>query len=104
MKKPVQLILFGSQILCSEFLVANESPLKAFYKISLIQNNNGFSVKKESGSNGNTLDVREWIFDDIDIAIRFYNNRIRQKLNPNRKKRRYGHISQNRNRSSINCL
>jgi hypothetical protein len=45
-----------------------------------------------SGSNMNTLDIRELIFDDVDIAVKFYNNRIRQKLNPNRKKRRYCHI------------
>jgi hypothetical protein len=100
MKKPLQLTLFGSQILCSEYLVANESPQQAFYKITLIHNNKGFSVRKESGSNKNTLDIREWIFDDVDIAVKFYNNRIKQKLNPNRKKRRYCHILQNRKRSS----
>jgi hypothetical protein len=89
MRKPVQLMLFGSTILYSDYLIAEKSPKKAFYKIKLIHDNNSFSVKKESGAKGKTLDTREWSFDDIELAEKFYSQKLRQKINPNRKKRIY---------------
>jgi len=101
-KKPVQLMLFGTQLIYSDYLTANESPKKAFYKISLIQDNDRFSVKKESGAKGKTLDIREWVFDDIEIAATFYKRKIRQKLNPNRKNRKYCHVSKRRIGAKLN--
>jgi hypothetical protein len=86
-------MLFGFKILYSDYLTAEASPREAFYRIWLIQDNNLFSVKKESGSRGKAQDTREWTFDDFEIAEKFYAQKIRQKTNPNRKIRKYSRTS-----------
>lgn len=88
-RRPVQLNLFGSTILSSNYLVAGDSPRCAFYRIWLIQGAAGFMVKKESGAKNRKLDTRKWEFDQIEVAEKFYNSKIRQKTNPNRKQRKY---------------
>ena len=88
-QRPIQLNLFESTILNSEHLLADESPRGAFYRIWLIQDKASFTVKKESGTQTKKLDTREWVFDQKESAEKFYNQKVRQKTNPNRKNRKY---------------
>ena len=70
-----------------------DSPRRAFYRIWLIQDKSCFIVKKESGTKIKKLDTREWVFDQIELAEKFYNQKVRQKTNPNRKNRKYKKIN-----------
>ncbi len=88
-QKPIQLNLFESTILNSVYLLADESPRGAFYRIWLIQDKSGYTVKKESGTKKHKLDSREWAFSESERAEKFFNQKVRQKLNPKRKKRKY---------------
>ena len=88
-QKHIQLNLFEPTVINSEQLLAVDSPRCAFYRIWLIQDKSCFTVKKESGTKIKKLDTREWVFDDIEIAEKFYSQKIRQKTNPNRNTRKY---------------
>lgn len=72
------------QHIASIKLIAPESPKKAFYSLSLAKAQNGYHVAKESGFGANVLDRRVWLFQDEVRAFRFYNAKLKQKLNPNR--------------------
>ena len=93
-RRTVQLSLFDSVILESEQLKALESPREAFYNIWLIREPGpGFYVvKKESGTIHKRLDTRSWKFDKYILAKHFYQKKILEKTNPNRKTRIY-HIT-----------
>ncbi len=88
-QRPIQLNLFEPTVLFSGHLAAANSQRGAFYRIWLIQDKDSFTVKKESGTQTKKLDTREWVFDHIELAEKFYNQKIRQKTNPNRKNRKY---------------
>ena len=88
-QRPIQLNLFESTVLNSDHLAAADSPRGAFYRIWLIHDKANFTVKKESGTRKKKLDSREWVFDHIELAEKFYSQKIRQKTNPNRKCRKY---------------
>ena len=92
-QRPIQLNLFEPTIINSEQLLAVDSPRCAFYRIWLIQDKTCFTVKKESGTKKKKLDTREWVFDQIEIAEKFYSQKIRQKTNPNRKNRKYKKVN-----------
>jgi len=88
-----QLSLFPEQ-LCSAFLVATNSPKKAFYKIWIEANAGIFTVRKESGIKNRILDRRSWPFEDLARAIKLYEHRVEQKLDPERKSpRKYRLVS-----------
>ena len=93
-RRTVQLSLFDSVILESEQLKALESPREAFYNIWLIREPGPgvYVVKKESGTIHKRLDTRSWKFDNYILAKHFYQKKILEKINPNRKTRIY-HIT-----------
>jgi len=65
-------------------LIAPESPKKAFYALNLLKDEKGYHVAKESGYGASVLDRRIWLFPDEIRAFRFYNSKLKEKLNPNR--------------------
>ncbi len=74
------------KILASEYLVAENSPRKAFYRLNVIEWDYGrFEVRKESGAGQKLLDSRAWEFNDHNEAMQFFKRKIREKLNPERK-------------------
>lgn len=83
--------LFSEQV-CSAYLVADNSPQKAFYRIYIEKNDFNYVVCKESGSKGRTLDKRAWSFGSIDEARKLYGQRIKSKTNPDRKSLRKYHL------------
>ena len=91
LRRTVQLSLFDSVILESEQLKALESPREAFYNIWLIREPGPgvYVVKKESGTIHKRLDARSWNFDNYILAKQFYQKKILEKINPNRKTRIY---------------
>ncbi len=89
-----QLSLFPDQ-LCSAYLVAPDSPQKAFYRIWIERNACIYTVCKESGAKGRVLDKRSWPFEKFEEAQKLYDRRIKSKTNPDRKSpRKYQLIEQ----------
>lgn len=86
---PIQLNLFEPVVLRSEFLRSDNSPRKAFYNIWLMDDKGKYSVKKESGAQGKILNSKEWFFKDDKEAESFFQKKIREKTNPDRKDRVY---------------
>ena len=91
-----QLSLFPDR-LCSAYLVAPDSPQKAFYRIWIESNACIYKVCKESGSGAKAriLDKRSWSFEKLEQAQKMYDRRIKSKTNPDRKSpRKYQLIEQ----------
>ncbi len=86
---PIQLNLFDPAVLRSESLKAETSRRKAFYSIRLMEECGRFSVKKESGANGKTYHEKTWFFPGETEAQSFFERKIREKTNSNRKQRLY---------------
>ena len=80
----IQLELFPTQIK-STCLFAPESPKKAFYRIRLEASNGGYLVAKESGIKQTVLDRRKWRFDDLNAAEKFFEAKVKNKTDQNRK-------------------
>lgn len=93
LKYPVQLSLFDTTIIKNEYLMAPKSPREAFYNIWLIQEPWGFVVKKESGGKMKKLDTRNWSFQTLPQAERFFERKIKEKTSPDRKTRVYQRVS-----------
>ncbi len=83
-----QLPLFGV-ILQSTELVAPESPRKAFYRIWIEMEMGSYYVCKESGGLDKVLDRRRWEFETLPAAEKDLGRRVREKMRPGRKVRRY---------------
>ncbi len=79
-----QLNLFTVRV-DSAYLVAADSPRKAFYRIWIEDTGGHYNVVKESGAKGRVLDRRVWPCQDIQEAEKAYHRRIRAKTNPDRK-------------------
>ena len=92
LKNLVQLSLFDTAILKNENLKAPDSPREAFYNIWLIREPGGFVVKKESGGKMKKLDTRNWSFQTLPQAERFFERKIREKTSPDRKTRVYQRV------------
>jgi hypothetical protein len=89
-----QLSLFPDR-LCSAYLVAPDSPQKAFYRIWIESNACIYNVCKESGAKARILDKRSWSFEKLEEAQKMYDRRIKSKTNPDRKSpRKYQLIEQ----------
>ena len=89
-----QLSLFPDR-LCSAYLVAPDSPQKAFYRIWIESNACIYKVCKESGAKARILDKRSWSFEKLEEAQKMYDRRIKSKTNPDRKSpRKYQLIEQ----------
>jgi hypothetical protein len=84
MRKHEQLKLF-TQKLNSAFLVAADSPRRAFYRIWIEDTAGKIRLVKESGVRGRVLDRRIWPFTDFQEAEKAYQRRIKAKTNPDRK-------------------
>ena len=79
-----QLSLFPDR-LCSAYLLAPDSPKKAFYRIWIEKNACIYTVCKESGAGDKVLDKRSWPFETFEDAQKLYDRRIKSKTNPDRK-------------------
>ena len=93
-KMPVQLSLFDYVVLEYEQLKVLESPRGTFYNIWLIKEPwpGLYAVKKESGNSFKPLNVHLWKFDNYILAKQFYQKKILEKINPNRKTRIYSSL------------
>lgn len=89
MKKPVQLSLFEPVVLRDEYLLAIMSPRCAVYNLWLIREPGGYVVRKESGAAGKKTVGRVWAFDSLEKAETYFDKKVREKLNPDRKSRVY---------------
>ena len=83
----MQLHLFPT-VIKSAHLVAN-SPKKAFYDLSLVEDQGRYYVQKESGAGDKILDRRVWPMPDLRRAILKYNQILKEKLNPERNSKRH---------------
>ena len=92
-KKPIQLSLFDSVVLSSESLMATGSPRCAVYNIWLVREPGGYVVKKESGAAGKKMIPWVWRFGDFDQAEGFFQKKVREKVNPDRKTRVYEKVA-----------
>lgn len=70
-------------IISSAYLIA-DSKKKAFYSIFLVFSGDGYLVVKDSGIHNKVLDHRSWEIEDYESAKKFYDRKLREKLNPNR--------------------
>ena len=81
---PFQLKMFEPTVFKKIDLVAN-SPKNAFYRLWLETHiDDGYTLKKESGSGSKVLDRRQWLFKSREIAEKNFDRRVRDKLNPDR--------------------
>lgn len=69
--------------------MATRSPRCAVYNIWLIREPGGYVVKKESGAAGKKMTPRTWRFGNLDHAEGFYQKKVQEKTNPDRKTRVY---------------
>ena len=83
MRNYIQLSLFP-ETFKDTFLVAPGSPKKAFYHIWIENYRDVYFVKKESGNQNKTLDTREWVFREYDTAVKYFEKKVRDKINPQR--------------------
>lgn len=73
----------------SIYLVAVESPRKAWWYLELFEVFGNFFLFKASGIENRRLDLRQWPMPDLATAEKEFDRRVRQKLDPRRKKRKY---------------
>ncbi len=71
-------------------LYVPDSPRKAFYRLYLEFEFNNYIIRKESGIGSKVLNRRVWTYESFEKAEKSFNNRIHQKIRPDRKcSRRY---------------
>ena len=86
-----QLSLFPKTIK-SAYLEA-DSAKKAFYDISIVENEGYYCVKKRSGiADSNVLDERSWGFNNYASADKRFKNKISEKINPRSNRKRIYNI------------
>jgi hypothetical protein len=61
-----------------------KSKRNAFYAIRIVEHCGNYTVEKESGINGKVCDRRTWPMKNRETAIKFFNRKIKQKMNPAR--------------------
>jgi hypothetical protein len=69
------------------------SPKKAFYTLYLLETEEGYLVRKESGAAGKTLDSRTWPKPSRTEAEKMFVSIVRRKTNPTRKSPRHYQIA-----------
>ena len=69
------------------------SPKKAFYTLYLLETEEGYLVRKESGAAGKTLDSRTWPKPSRPEAEKMFISIVRRKTNPSRKSSRHYQIT-----------
>lgn len=86
----IQLKAFGPNLIKVAYLIASDSPRKAFYTIWIEQCDSGFRVCKESGGGAKVWQRGIWDFESLEKAEGLFDGRVREKTNPERKaKRKY---------------
>jgi hypothetical protein len=86
----IQLRLFQPHIIKHVELVSPDSPRQAFYTLWIETLRGKYTVRKESGGMGKVLDRRSWLFSSLEDAERYFNRRIKEKTDPDRRSpRRY---------------
>lgn len=70
------------------------SPKKAFYTLYLLETEEGYMVRKESGASGKILDRRSWSKPSLSEADKMFLSIIRRKTNPTRKASRHYQIAE----------
>lgn len=80
----MQIEIPRSIILKSASLVA-DSPKKAFYNLYVTKEEEGYLVIKDSGTGDRILDHRSWPADSYESADKMFKQKLRTKLNPNRR-------------------
>jgi len=74
------------RIIIRNINLVSDSPKKAFYRLWLENCLGQYCVRKESGGQSNkTLNRRQWQFDSLPEAERFFDRKLREKTNPARK-------------------
>jgi len=68
------------------------SPKKAFYNLFLLQTEEGYQIRKESGASGKVLDCRTWTRYSLHEAEKMFLSIVRRKTNPTRKSQRHYQI------------
>jgi len=83
----IQLNFFEPNTIKFNYLIA-DTFRQAYYKIWLESVRKEYMVRKESGTKKHVLDKRIWKFDDLVQAEKFYNRKVKEKINPNRNSKR----------------
>lgn len=84
----IQLRAFGPDIVKKAYLMAPESRRQAFYTLWIETAKDGYRVWRESGGMGKVWQRQAWEFSSLEEAERFFNRRIKNKTNPERKSKR----------------
>jgi hypothetical protein len=61
-----------------------KSARNAFYAIKIVEYCGKYTVEKESGTDDKILDRRRWPMKNREAALKFFNRKIREKMNPAR--------------------
>lgn len=80
-----QLSLFKTIIKSASLI--SDSPKKAFYRIRIEEEMGRYEVIKESGAADKVLDCRRWDAPTLEKAEKFFDQKVKQKQKPNRKRR-----------------
>lgn len=80
-----QLSLFPT-IIKSASLIA-DSPKRAFYRIRIEEEMGRYEVVKESGAADKVLDCRRWDAPTLEKAEQFFDRKVKQKQQGNRKRK-----------------
>lgn len=62
-----------------------DSKKKAWWKLELLELNGEYFIEKQSGIPGKVLDTRKWPQNSLKSAVKTYNRKVKEKLNPERK-------------------
>ncbi len=65
------------------------SPRQAFYQLWLVEIAGRYQVGKISGAGNRPWHQQQWEYDDLQTALAFFEQRLRQKTNPRRRSRRH---------------
>jgi hypothetical protein len=80
----------GTNLLRTAYLIAPDSPRQAFYHLRLEQTPHSSRVVKASGAGGRVWHRQVWEFPTLAQAEAWFQQRLRQKTNPLRRRgRRY---------------
>jgi hypothetical protein len=84
----IQLKAFGPKVIRKAYLVAPESPRRAFYTIWLENYQGAYRICKESGGFSKVWQRRTWIYESLEEAEKVFKSRLQSKLNPQRRSTR----------------
>lgn len=83
----MQLSLFPNVI--RNIRLEADSPRKAWWQLLIEECRGNYTLVKKSGIKSGLLDVRRWPAENYEKALKLFEKKVKLKLDPKRKKRKY---------------